>query len=247
MGQVEIADLLRERRSVRFLHDWRDQSATVFACKAILTGAKHHAAFIGDDNRCGVKMVWRHRGVDIPPERYHSVPQGWRADEIIGRHKIMRGTFSIAESEIGKWSAPSWMTERYEWLRYRKTLSHVADGVRAGDEACVEIAIRYIELRHIGTYSGYLRSKLARALKHVSLTDRQKIRLNEHFLNLVLARDYTEKFREYRKLWGSIITEKTLKQVTSHVERPSRHLHGAAWVAGLSSSFEKRSGSRQMN
>ena len=82
-------------------------------------------------------MIWRHRGVDIPLEMYHGIPIGWHADVVFARHATLGGTFPISDFEIGEWYAPSWMTERYEWLRYRETLYRVSAGVRAGDAACI--------------------------------------------------------------------------------------------------------------
>jgi hypothetical protein len=177
-------------------------------------------------------MIWRHRGVDIPLEVYHGVPRGWSADEIFAAHALMHGTYSISDFEIGRWAAPSWMPQRYEWLRYKETLNRVAEGIRAGDDACSEIAIRYIELQYIGSYSGFIRTKLARALRHAKLDDRQKSRLNEHLLKLVLARDYAEEFREYWKLWRLIVTERILEEVVSHF-RGLSEVEKPAWLPKL--------------
>ena len=140
------------------------------------------------------------RGIDITEEAYHAVPSGWQAEEIFAWHKIMRGTFPIHEFTATEPGAPAWMTERAAWLRYRATLYRVADGIRAGDPACIEIAIAYILLRHIGSYSGFIRAKLARRLKSAALTDGQKSRLTAHFSALAAAHDYSEEFRDYHKL-----------------------------------------------
>ena len=133
-------------------------------------------------------------------ERYHAVPQGWQAEEIVAFHRQMRGTYPIAEIEIGTWHAPAWMTERHAWLKYCAVLRKVADGVRAGDSACTEIAVNYILLHHIGSYSGYLRSRLARALRHADIPPRKKVELVSHFDHLAAAHAYTFEWREYRKL-----------------------------------------------
>ena len=190
-------------------------------------------------------MIWRHRGVDIPLEIYHGVPAGWSADEIFAEHKALSGTFPIDDFKIGKWAAPSWMTQRFEWLRYRQTLLRVADGVRAHDAACVEIAIRYICLRHIGSKSGFIRGKLARSLKTAVLTDEQKKRLNRHFLEIVRQRDYTQEFHEYSKLWEQIIDTHCLNAVVAHFgqHHPDGSGDGVSrpWVAGLIRAFDQRS------
>ena len=184
-------------------------------------------------------MIWRRRGVQIPVEIYHSVPNGWRADDIFSVHRSMRGTFPISDFDVGKWRAPSWMPNRYEWLRYKATLERVAGGVRAGDAACVELAVRYIELRYIGSYSGFLRARLAKALKSADLNPRQRFRLDDHFLSLVLNQDYTEEFREYRKLWARIITDEPLDRVTVLFRRLSAGEMEPTWLIELRAAQER--------
>ena len=112
----------------------------------------------------------------------------------------MRGTYPIADIEIGTWHAPEWMTERHAWLKYRAVLRKVADGIRAGDNACNEIAVNYILLNYIGSYSGYLRSRLARALRQADIAPRQKAQLAGHFDHLASEHAYSYEWREYRKL-----------------------------------------------
>jgi hypothetical protein len=187
-------------------------------------------------------MIWRHRGAQLSLEHYHGVPKGWNADDIFAQHAAMKGQFPISDFVIGKWGAPSWMTNRYEWLRYKATLNRVADGVRADDAACVEIAVRYIELRYIGSYSGFLRAKLARGLKTVELSERQKDRLNAHFLKLVIERDYTEEFRAYRAVWERIVDRKTIEAVRGYFEKQSGHgyTRSDTWLPKLVAAFEDR-------
>lgn len=141
----------------------------------------------------------------MPLEVYHGVPAGWYSAEIIAAHKALGGEFSISGSEATEPGAPSWMPERNEWLQYRATLYRVANGVRADDPACVELAVRFIELRYIGSYSGYIRERLARALKSANLTDVQAVRLDKHFRGLLVEREHTVEFREFFPLWRAIL------------------------------------------
>lgn len=96
------------------------------------------------------------------------------------------------------------MTQRYEWLCYRAVLRNVADGVRSGDDACTEIAVRYIVLAHFGSYSGYLRDRLARALLHAAMTERQKTELLRHSERLKADRTYYSELRSCRKLLSTL-------------------------------------------
>jgi hypothetical protein len=162
-------------------------------------------------------MIWIHRGKSIPLEVYHGVPEGWYASDILAEHARLGGNYDIGGPEATEPGAPSWMPERKAWLQYRETLYRVADGVSANDSACIELAIRYIELRHIGSYSGFVRSLLSRRLKHVHLSPQQQERLHRHFSALVLAGEHTEEFRDYFKLWRLFITEEQKRELLREV------------------------------
>ena len=136
----------------------------------------------------------------IPLEQYHGVPSGWSKGELIAEHRRLRGNFSIDGKTATEPGAPAFLPDRYNWLQYRETLYRICDGVRANDDACIELAIRYIELNYIGSYSGYIKGKLARALKSVSLSLSRKQRLKRHFENLINKKECFQEFGEYKKL-----------------------------------------------
>jgi hypothetical protein len=164
-----------------------------------------------------MNMIWTHRGKSIPLSIYHGVPKGWYASEILAEHARLGGNYDIGGPEATEPGAPRWMPERKAWLQYRETLYRIADGVRANDSACIELAIRYIELRYIGSYSGFVRSLLSRRLKHVHLSPQQQQRLHMHFRDLVLDGEHTEEFRDYFKLWRRFITEEQKKELLREV------------------------------
>ena len=144
-------------------------------------------------------------------EVYHGVPKGWAKEEIIAMHQSLGGTFNLNSFIQTEPGAPSWFPDRKNWMQYRKTLYLLADGVEACDKACIELCVRYLELRYIGSYSGYIRARLARKLKYAALTKQQIERLNEIFLAIVTNRDYTEEFNAYVNLWRNIITPTVIK------------------------------------
>ena len=78
-----------------------------------------------------------------PLEDYHGVPEGWSREEIIASHKSLGGNFSITPPEATEPGAPTWLPNRYNWLQYRATLYKIAEGIKASDQACIELAIRY--------------------------------------------------------------------------------------------------------
>ncbi len=155
-------------------------------------------------------MSWCYCGRAIELEVYHGVPDGWYAQDILDTYNRMKGQFNIDCAEATEPGAPSWLPERHAWLQYREMLRRVGDGVKAKDSACIEIAIRYIELHYIGSYSGYLRTRFSRNLKQVNLTNDQKVRLHNHFSRLIILREHPYEFRHYLKLWRKIITPQQL-------------------------------------
>lgn len=148
-------------------------------------------------------------------ETYHGVPTGWSKAELIATHRALGGLFDIAALEATEPGAPCWLPDRKNWLQYRATLYKIAEGVRAKDPACIELAVRYIELRYIGSYSGYIRTHLARGLKHALLSVEQKERLDQVFLSMVKRRDYTCEFREYVKIWHRIASPEAIEFIRS--------------------------------
>lgn len=164
-------------------------------------------------------MIWMHQGKKIPIEVYHGVPTGWHAEEVFAEHTRLGGTFDLSGPQATEPGAPSWMPDRNAWLQYRETLHRIADGVNADDLACVELAVRYLKLRYIGSYSGYIRSLLSRHLKHAMLSTEQQGRLHRHFCNLALIDQGTHEYKDYLKLWRLFITAEQAREVLGNVVR----------------------------
>jgi hypothetical protein len=105
----------------------------------------------------------------------------------------------------------------------------VADGVAQDDPACIELAVRFIELRYIGSYSGFIREKLARRLGHATLTSDQVARLNRHFRDLVVNDERTHELRAYLRLWRRIMSQAERADVLAEIGRV-RGQGAAAWL-----------------
>ena len=159
---------------------------------------------------------------------YHGVPKGWYTHEVLAEHARLGGTFDLSGPKATEPGAPCWMPERSAWLQYRATLYRVGDGVAAKDPACIELAIRYIELRYIGSYSGFVRSLLSRRLKHVHLSAAQQIRLHEHFRRLVLTGERSDELRDYISLWRLIITDEQREELLKAVA--DRGTSAVSWL-----------------
>jgi hypothetical protein len=178
-------------------------------------------------------MVWTYRGRAVPLDVYHGVPRGWGAKQIVAEHARLGGTFDLTGPEATEPGAPAWLPERYSWLQYRQMLRRVGEGIFQGDAACVEIAVRYIVLRYIGSYSGFLPQMLARRLKHATLNEDQRRRLCSHFAQLVIDGERTDEFREYAKLWRKIATTEEVQRLIAELRRDSNNGERARWLETL--------------
>ena len=145
-----------------------------------------------------------YHGRNIPWHVYHGVPPGWRAEQVVDEHARLGGSFALGIPTPVEIESPYSVPEQKGWLHYRQTVRRLADGVRTGDAACAELAIRYIELHYIGSYAGYLRARLASTLKHAALDESQRRRLHDHFASLCLRGEQPHEFKEYFRLWRRI-------------------------------------------
>ena len=138
-------------------------------------------------------------------EEYHAIPDGWDVSSIGKAYASLRGKFDILPVHVPD--------DRDPWFKYRQTLYNISDGVRSNDTAYVELAVRFIELHFIGSYAGYIRSLLARRLKHTTLTDEQKVRLSSHFIGLLRRGDRCDEFIDYLGLWRAIAAPNDIDRV----------------------------------
>lgn len=151
-------------------------------------------------------------------EEYHAIPEGWDVVSILSEHKRLAGTYDVRPVKIPEHWSP--------WFKYRQTLYNIADGVLENDPACVELALRFIELHFIGSYSGYIRSLLARRLKHAILAEVQRQRLSKHFMNMVRTRNRCYEFDDYLGLWRAIIQRNELEVLQGFVNSVSSEEKG---------------------
>jgi hypothetical protein len=182
--------------------------------------------------------MWQYHGERISLESYHGVPEGWHAREILEEHRRLGGAFDLGGPEACEPGAPSWMPDRYEWLQYRQAMYRVADGLLVDDAACVELAVRFIELRYIGSYSGFIRSLLSRRLKHCALTQDQRQRLHAHFSALAIGEDRCDEFRDYIRLWRRFISPEQTQELAARLKAQSNGEARAKWLLSTLSPAE---------
>jgi len=137
-----------------------------------------------------------------------------------------RSASRIDYNPEGKWSVAS-VTARYAGLRVQlggddfelkprvytnpggmtwtyNIMESVADGVRRGDQACIELAIAYIEDNIMASYTGYIRERMARSLRRAPLSKSQQTRLATVFLSQLISGNLHKEYREYIRLFRTM-------------------------------------------
>jgi hypothetical protein len=76
----------------------------------------------------------------------------------------------------------------------------VADGIKAGDPACVDLGVEFIESAQKQPFGRILRARVARSLRQTSLTSEHVTRLRVRILAMLVASQVPREYREYAKL-----------------------------------------------
>ena len=79
-------------------------------------------------------------------------------------------------------------------------MDHVIEGIEAGDQACAEIGIEFIEEDQPFTFGRILKSNAARALRRMELTEEQKDRIRKRVVEMLGRRYLPREYRQYAKL-----------------------------------------------
>ena len=79
-------------------------------------------------------------------------------------------------------------------------MDRVIEGIEAGDLACAEIGIEFIEEDQSFTFGLILKSNTARALRRIELTEEQKERIRKRIVAMLIAGYLPREYRQYAKL-----------------------------------------------
>ncbi|ESQ16763.1 MAG TPA: hypothetical protein DDY14_17360 [Chromatiaceae bacterium] len=151
----------------------------------------------------------------------------WSADSVRTRYLNLRQQLGGVQ---GFELQPRTHTQRGRTWIY-SIMDSVAEGIRLGDPACIELAVAYIEADVMISGSGYTRERLARGLCHVPLTQMQKRRLAETFLRQLRQGTLRKEFKEYIRLFKTIGITEDREQIKAcagshkaYIQRAARRL-----------------------
>ena len=124
-------------------------------------------------------------------------PKGfWSVDEVLKRYAEYARLFRITKpadltpfvhsTDDGKWIYP--------------VMERVIEGIEAGDLACAELGIEFIETSDSFAFGKTLKSNVARALRRTTLTEVQKERIRRRVVEMLEAGYLPREYRQYAKL-----------------------------------------------
>ena len=104
----------------------------------------------------------------------------------------------------------------------------VADGIQLEDRACIELSVEYIKDNIMESTTGYIRERMARSLRHVTLSKDQKERLALSFMTQLEQQTLHKEFREYIRLFKTIGVEPYRKIIEKYLNSKKEFIRRAA-------------------
>lgn len=92
-------------------------------------------------------------------------------------------------------------------------MNRVIEGIEAGDPACAEIGVEFIEESASFPFGMILKSDTARALRRATLTEGQKERIRKRVTEMICTGYLPREFRQYAKLARKIGLGDWLSQI----------------------------------
>ena len=153
----------------------------------------------------------------------------WSVDEVLKRYTEYARLFGITQ--------PIELTPLVHSTGDRKwiypVMDHVIEGIEAGDSACAELGIEFIETNDSFAFGKILKSNVARALRRTTLTEVQKERIRRRVVEMLETRYLPREFRQYAKLARKLGLREWLPRIKQLAEL------GNPWVQRYCAYFEE--------
>lgn len=149
----------------------------------------------------------------------------WSVSSVKERYRelsLSLGGVSGFEPEPRKYTNQKGVTWTYN------IMDSVVDGVQLGDKACIQISIEYIAAHDMRSTTGYIRERMARALRSVELTKVQKVMLAKVFLSQLESGKLYKEFREYSRLFKKIGVEPYRREIEKFENSNKHYIKRAA-------------------
>jgi hypothetical protein len=120
----------------------------------------------------------------------------WSVDEVLKRYAKYARLFGIKQPP--ELIPVTHSTDDVTWIY--PLMDCVIAGIEAGDLACVELGIEFIETNESFAFGKILKSNVARALRRTTLTEVQNERIRRRVVEMLEAGYLPREFRQYAKL-----------------------------------------------
>ena len=124
----------------------------------------------------------------------------WTRDAILDRYARYIEAFDVPCPRILK--AKEHEESDRRWIY--PVMHAVIDGIEAGDAACIQIGIEFIETDQRFPFGRILKSQTARALRRAAISPEQQTRIRKRVIGMLTAGNTPREYREYAKLLRKI-------------------------------------------
>lgn len=107
-------------------------------------------------------------------------------------------------------------------------MDSVADRIGSNDKACIELSVSYFEANVMISNSGYIREGMARKLRQIELTHKQKQRLATTFIRHLKNRALLQEYKTYIQLFKTIGIDDYCDQIKRYTSAPEAYMRRAA-------------------
>lgn len=153
----------------------------------------------------------------------------WSVENVLKRYDVLKSIHTPAKDFELKPRIHTDSNRGITWIYH--IMNSVGDGILLGDQACVELAIQFIQDDVMDSHTGYIRERLARALKNIALSDIQKKKITQTFMNQLKTGNMYKEFGEYIKLFKVIGIEDYREEINQlrfsekdYIQRAARRL-----------------------
>ncbi len=154
----------------------------------------------------------------------------WSVAEVLQRYAEYVRVFGMTEPRELTPFAHS--TGDSKWIY--PVMDRVIEGIEAGDLACAELGVEFIQTNDSFAFGKITKSNVARALRRATLTEAQKERIRRRVIEMLEAGYLPREFRQYAKLARKLGLREFLPRIKQLAE-----LSGDAWVQRYCAYFEE--------
>lgn len=120
----------------------------------------------------------------------------WSVDAVLKRYTEYVRVFGITEPR--ELTPVAYSTGDTKWIY--SVMDRVIEGIEAGDLACAELGVEFIQTNDSFVFGKIIKSNIARALRRTTLTETQEERIRRRVVEMLETGYLPREFRQYAKL-----------------------------------------------